>query len=135
MKIASPRSQKKARIEVIPLIDIVFFLLATFVMVSLSMIKNEGVTVNLPVASTGGPQERKEYTAITVTESGDYYFNKDAASLEEIVTRLKALKESEPEPRVFINGDEKAEFGRAIAILDETRKLGITKVAIETRRK
>jgi len=135
VKIASPRSQKKARIEVIPLIDIVFFLLATFVMVSLSMIKNEGVTVNLPVASTGGPQERKEYTAITVTESGDYYFNKDAASLEEIVTRLKALKESEPEPRVFINGDEKAEFGRAIAILDETRKLGITKVAIETRRK
>lgn len=135
MKIASPRSQKKARIEVIPLIDIVFFLLATFVMVSLSMIKNEGVTVNLPVAATGGPQERQSYTAITVTESGDYFFNKDAASLEEIVSRLKTLKETEKEPKVFINGDEKADFGRAIAILDETRKLGITKVAIETRRK
>lgn len=135
MKIPSPRSQKKARIEVIPLIDIVFFLLATFVMVSLSMVKNEGVTVNVPVASTGGPQDRENYSAITVTESGDYYFNKDAASLEEIVERLKALKETESDPKVFINGDEKAEFGRAIAILDETRKLGITKVAIETRRK
>ncbi|HWL53582.1 MAG TPA: biopolymer transporter ExbD [Chthoniobacteraceae bacterium] len=135
MKIPSPRSQKKARIEVIPLIDIVFFLLATFVMVSLSMVKNEGVTVNVPVASTSAPQDRQDYSAITVTESGDYYFNKDAASLEQIVERLKALKETESDPKVFINGDEKAEFGRAIAILDETRKLGITKVAIETRRK
>lgn len=135
MKIPSPRSQKKARIEVIPLIDIVFFLLATFVMVSLSMVKNEGVSVNLPVATTGGPQDRENYAAITVTETGDYYFNKDAASLEEIVERLKAIKEQEKDPKVFINGDEKAEFGRAIAVLDETRKLGITKVAIETRRK
>lgn len=135
MKIRSPRSQKKARIEVIPLIDIVFFLLATFVMVSLSMVKNEGVTVNVPVASTSAPQDRENYSAITVTESGDYFFNKDAASLEEIVERLKVLKEQESDPKVFINGDEKAEFGRAIAILDETRKLGITKVAIETRRK
>jgi hypothetical protein len=67
MNVPSPRSGKKARIEIIPLIDIVFFLLATFVMVSMAMIKNQGVSVNLPVASTSAPQERKEYTAITVT--------------------------------------------------------------------
>ncbi len=135
MKIPSPRSQKKARIEVIPLIDIVFFLLATFVMVSMSMVKNEGVTVNVPIASTSAPQDRQEYTAITVTASGDYFFNKEAATLEAIVEKLKVLKETEKEPRVFINGDEKAEFGKAIAVLDETRKLGISKVAIETRKK
>jgi biopolymer transport protein ExbD len=135
MNVPSPRSGKKARIEIIPLIDIVFFLLATFVMVSLAMIKNEGVSVNLPVASTSAPQERKEHTAITVTAAGDFYFNKEAVTLEQIVERLTALKSSQPNPRVFINGDQKAEFGKAIAVLDAVRKLGISKVAIETTSK
>lgn len=135
MNVPSPRSGKKARIEIIPLIDIVFFLLATFVMVSMAMIKNQGVSVNLPVASTSSPQERKEYTSITVTATGDYYFNKEAATMEQIVERLTALKSSQPDPRVFINGDQKAEFGKAIAVLDTVRKLGISKVAIETTSK
>ena len=135
MNVPSPRSGKKARIEIIPLIDIVFFLLATFVMVSMAMIKNQGVSVNLPVASTSAPQERKEYTAITVTAAGDFYFNKEAVTLEQIVERLTALKSSQPDPRVFINGDQKAEFGKAIAVLDAVRKLGISKVAIQTTSK
>lgn len=57
MKIPLPTTRRKARIEIIPLIDVVFFLLATFVMVSLSMIKNQGIRVNLPSAVTGTPQE------------------------------------------------------------------------------
>jgi biopolymer transport protein ExbD len=56
--IPSPRAKRRARIE-IPLIDIMFFLLATFVMVSLSMIRNQGINVNLPVAATSAPQDRK----------------------------------------------------------------------------
>ena len=110
-------------------------LLATFVMVSMSMIKNQGITVNLPVATSSGPQDRKEYTAISVTASGEYFFNKEPATLEQIIERLKDLKAKEPEPHVFINGDEKAEFGKAIAVLDEARKLGISKIAIETKTK
>ena len=135
MNIPSPRAHKRARIEIIPLIDIIFFLLATFVMVSMSMIKNQGISVNLPVAASSAPQERKEYSAITVTAAGEYYFNKDVVTLEQIIERLKAVKTVEADPRVFINGDEKAEFGKAIAVLDEVRKLGISKVAIETKTK
>lgn len=135
IQIPSPRSEKKARIEIIPLIDIMFFLLATFVMVSLSMIKNQGIPVNLPAAATSGAQDRKDYVALSVTEAGEYYFNKEALALEQIVERLRSLKSTEPEPRVFINGDTKAEFGKAIALLDEVRKLGITKIAIETQKK
>lgn len=133
MNIPSPRAKKHARIEIVPLIDIVFFLLATFVLVSMSMIKNQGITVQLPVASTSAPQDRRDYTTVSLTESGEYFFNKENVSLETIVERFKALKDSDP--RVFINGDQKAELGRAIAVLDELRKLGITKVAIETKSK
>jgi biopolymer transport protein ExbD len=102
-------------------------------MVSLTMIKNRGIPVNLPTAASATPQERKEYTAITVTAEGDLYFNKDSMSLEGIVDRLRVLKAAENDPWVFIHGDAKAEFGTAVAVLDEIRKLGITKVAIETK--
>jgi biopolymer transport protein ExbD len=110
-----------------------FFLLATFVMVSLSMIKNRGIPVNLPTASSATPQDRSDYTAITVTAEGDLYFNKDAMSLQEVVEPLRALKMTTTDPLVFIHGDAKAEFGTAIAVLDEVRKLGIAKVAIGTK--
>lgn len=135
MNIPSPRAHKRARIEIIPLIDIVFFLLATFVMVSLSMVKDQGISVNLPVASTSASQERKDYTTISVNEKGDYFFNKEPITMEQLPVRLAALKSADPDPHVFINGDQKAEFGKAIAVLDEVRKLGISKVAIETKTK
>ena len=135
MNIPSPRGSKRARIEIVPLIDIIFFLLATFVMVSMSMIKNQGISVNLPIAASSSSQERKDYSAITVNAAGEYFFNKDPVTLEQVIERLKALKASDADPHVFINGDEKAEFGKAIAVLDEVRKLGISKVAIETKTK
>lgn len=133
MTIPSPRSARRARIEIIPLIDIIFFLLATFVMVSMSMIKNHGINVNLPVATTGAPQERNDQVAISITEAGEIYFNKELVEAGGLHARLAALKDANPDPRVFINGDERAFLGAAIGILDEVRKLGITKVAIETK--
>jgi biopolymer transport protein ExbD len=133
LQIPSPRSKKHARIEIIPLIDIVFFLLATFVMVSMSMVKNKGIPVHLPVASSGTPQERKEFTTITITATGEVYFDKQPINMEELDGALKGLLAANPEPRVFINGDAKAEFGKAIEVLDRVRKLGITKIAIETK--
>jgi len=132
MDIPSPRARRRARIEIIPLIDIMFFLLATFVMVSLSMIRNQGINVNLPIASTSAPQDRKSFVSITVTEKGEFYWNKDPADLATVVSHLRQLKQSETDPKVFINGDAKAHFEDIVAVLDEARKVGITKVAIET---
>ncbi len=131
--IPSPRSQKRARLEIIPLIDIIFFLLATFVMVSLSMVKNKGIPVNLPVAASGAPQSREDFAAITITEHGDLFFNKKPVTPAQLDTALEQLLAAQPEPKVFINGDTKAEFGTAIAVLDQVRKLGITQIAIETK--
>ncbi|HEY0256496.1 MAG TPA: biopolymer transporter ExbD [Candidatus Methylacidiphilales bacterium] len=134
MNIPSPRTAKRARIEIIPLIDIMFFLLATFVMVSLSMVKNEGMPVKLPVASSSAPQDRKDYTSITVDNKGEYFFNKEPISRADLGPRLQALKASQDDPKIFINGDGKTEFDNIVAVLDETRKAGISKVAIETRK-
>lgn len=128
-----PSTRRKARIEIIPLIDVIFFLLATFVMVSLSMVKNQGISVNLPSATTGAPQKRETSVTITVTKAGDIYLNQAKLAPDLLSQRLKRLKAENPDVRVFINGDKESYFGNAIQILDEVRSSGITKVAIQTR--
>ena len=135
MKLSSPASKRRARIEIIPLIDIVFFLLATFVMVSLSMVKNQGVKVQLPSASTGSRQEagEKDFTVITVTANGDIFLNKKKISAFELPARLKEIKQKEGDPAVLLNGDDKALLGKAVYVLDEARKAGIKKFALGTK--
>jgi biopolymer transport protein ExbD len=133
MIIPSPVSRKHARIEIIPLIDIIFFLLATFVMISLSMVKNQGLNVNLPSASTGVSQDRKAAVTITVTQTNEVYLNQEKMSLDALPERLKELKDQDPDLKVFINGDSHAYFQGAITVLDKVRAAGITSVAIQTK--
>ena len=133
MRIPSPRAERRARIEIIPLIDVIFFLLATFMMVSLSMIKNRGIPVLLPAAATGAAQERAESATIALAADGALYFDAERVDLEGLVARLRELRASARDPKVFIHGDVGARFGDAIEVLDRVREQGIGKVAIETR--
>ena len=72
------RAHRKARIEIVPLIDVVFFLLATFVMVSLSMTRSQGMQVQLPSASTSQVQDSTDKAlTLTVMETGEIYYNKE----------------------------------------------------------
>jgi biopolymer transport protein ExbD len=134
MIVPSPSSRKRARIEIIPLIDIMFFLLATFLMVSLSMIKNQGVQVNLPAAATSAPQEQKDFAIISITEQGDIFYNKEKIEPDQLRPYLESLRDTYAEPKVFINGDEKVVFGKVVTVLDEARQVGIVKVAIQTKK-
>jgi biopolymer transport protein ExbD len=131
--IPSPRSRRRPRIEIIPLIDIIFFLLATFVMVSLSMVKNRAISVNLPTASTGAPQDSRDFATISIDAGGRLFFNKEAVDAVQLGDALRQLLAANPDPRVFIHGDADASFGTAIGVLDQVRRLGITKVAVETQ--
>jgi biopolymer transport protein ExbD len=133
MIVPSPRSRRRARIEIIPLIDVVLFLLATFMMVSLSMIQNRGIPVRLPAATTGAAQERGVSASITIAADGSVFFDEERVDAEQLDARLAALRAAHDDPRVFINGDEEARFGQAISVLDQVRAHGIEKVAIETR--
>ena len=101
MRIPLPVAKRKARIEIIPLIDIVFFLLATFVMVSLSMVRNQGLPVNLPKASASAPSEgRQEAVVVGVTKSGDFFINKDVLSFEALSSKLSKLKSDRKSTRL-----------------------------------
>src|SRR6188768_4173712 len=128
--------KKRARIEIIPLIDIIFFLLATFIMVSLSMTKNQGIQVALPSASTaaslGDNKEMEKAVNLTVTDKGDVFFNKEKITLAQLPLKLQAFKSSAKDPRVIINGEGGATWKQLVGVVDEVKKLGITKVGIST---
>jgi biopolymer transport protein ExbD len=126
---------KRARIEIIPLIDIIFFLLATFVMVSLSMTKNQGVSVALPQAASAeslSDRQSNDTVTLSVNGVGEVFYNKEKTTLAQLPLKLQTLKSSSKDPRVVINGDSKADFTTVVAVLDEVRKIGISKVGIAT---
>ena len=117
-----------------PLIDIIFFLLATFVMVSLSMVKDHGINVALPTASTSTAQALPEFTTLSITKDGSLFLDKVAVTPNELPMKLQELKtQQQGDPHVLINGDETAQLGHAIRVLDECRRQGISKVTFQTR--
>lgn len=126
-------TKKKARIEIIPLIDVIFFLLATFVLFTLSLNKTQGVHVVLPQAQTPEPRATEGTHTVSVTEQGTLAWDKEYVSLDEFLRRLQAFHQTNPDGRILINGDENATFNAAIYVFDEARKAGFEKVLIETK--
>lgn len=131
--------KKKARIEVIPLIDVIFFLLATFVLFILSLEKIQSLPVNLPVATPPSSQENPEDDTVTlqVSDQGTCYWtyrkSTELIDISEVKPRLDNYVSQVAEPRVLLTTDDKSRFGIAVRVLDEVRKANITKVSIETR--
>jgi biopolymer transport protein ExbD len=132
MEIPPLGARRRARIEIIPLIDVTFFLLATFVMVSLSMVQQRGITVSLPAAATAVPLEGV-HAVVTVEEGGGLRLDGQAVDPAGLAARLRAFAAARSDPRVLIQGDAGAELGLVLRVLDEARRLGITHVTIETR--
>jgi len=132
MKVTSPYQRRRARIEIIPLIDIMFFLLATFIMVSLSMIQNRSIPLRLPAAATSTGQPGTPTVTIALTADGNLFWDKDPIARADLVSRLAALLAANPDPEVSIHGDRNANFGPVVQLLDEVRKAGVKRVAIQT---
>ncbi|HQY06259.1 MAG TPA: biopolymer transporter ExbD [Lacunisphaera sp.] len=127
-----PGGIKKARIEIIPLIDVIFFLLATFVLFTISLNKSNGISVKLPTAETSEVRDPNGTVTISVTDEGTVAWNKDLITLDEFTQRLLQFKQEQPDGRILINGDERAFFAQAIYVVDEARKAGFNRVFIET---
>jgi len=123
----------EARIEIIPLIDIMFFLLASFMLVSLSMVKMKSVKVNLPTAVASDTSDRKNFVDISVDKAGSFFLDTKPIGSNELVGNLAASKKTNPDLRVFISGDRNARHGDVIHVLDLVRAAGIDKVAFEIR--
>lgn len=129
MKIGSPLPQKKARIEIIPLIDIMFFLLAAFMMASLTMIRLHSIKMNLPTTTVASRDFTPDIFNIAVDKAGDVYIEKQPVNIVELRTILSNRFRLNTNLPVYISGDKDATHGAVIRVLDIVRREGIQKVS------
>ncbi|MBC8127051.1 MAG: biopolymer transporter ExbD [Gloeobacteraceae cyanobacterium ES-bin-144] len=122
----------EARIEIIPLIDIMFFLLASFMLVSLSMTHLHRVPLTLPEASTGVADSKMPPFQISIDVNGVPRWDREIVTLSEISTRLRAMAVPE-ETRVLISADAESRHKQIIGVLNAVREAGVTKVSFESK--
>lgn len=128
------RPRKKARIEIIPLIDVIFFLLATFVLFTLSLNRIQSVPVDLPFPQANPNKETPpDIVNIQVSADGSLFWNREAIEMDELPSRIASYKTQEKDPKIMLSGDEKARFGTTVLVLDELRKADIKKFSVETK--
>jgi len=132
MKIPSPIPKRRSRIVIIPLIDIMFFLLASFMMLALQMSKSENIKVNLPSAAQSKQDYRPDMVDIAVDKSGAVWLEKRQISLAELASVLKDRFRANPDLPVYISGDRDTRHGDMVKVYQTVRAAGIQKVAFMT---
>jgi biopolymer transport protein ExbD len=133
MHISSPLPKHRARIEIIPLIDIMFFLLASFMMVSLSQTHMKGIKVNLPAQVTITDPTKKDFVSIRVAAGPVYYFDNVPIADDQVMPKLFELHQQNPDIKVSISAEMMALHGDVISVLDKVRTVGIKKVGYQIR--
>ena len=133
MKVASPIPKKRARIEIIPLIDIMFFLLASFMMVSLSQTHMKGIRVNLPAPVAQVQPPDPTVVHLQLASGNATYINRQYVPDEQVKATLQQLYLANPGVKVSISADEQALHGDVIALLDKVRDVGIKKIGYQVR--
>jgi biopolymer transport protein ExbD len=126
------RTVKKARIEIIPMIDTIFFLLVFFMISTLSMSRYTGLPVNLPKAATG-QQQPSETAAITIAPDGKVAIDKEEVPRENVRTILQQRVAAKPDLLVLIHADEHVEHGLVVEIMDAARQAGVAKMGIAVK--
>lgn len=125
---------KKARIEIVPMIDTIFFLLVFFMIASLAMTTMKGMPVNLPKSTTARDRSVVK-TVVTVTATGRYYVDKQVVGFDDIRPMLSAKLKENPRMVVVINCDKAQNWGRGIEVMDEAKKAGAEILTIATEPK
>ena len=128
MKLAR-RAPRRARIEIIPMIDTVFFLLVFFMMASLSMTISAGLAVDLPRAESAQPSPDQN-AAITLTRDGRMSLNREPIDRDALSGRLRTLLAANQSLVLVINADADVVHARVVQVMDAARQAGVTRMAI-----
>jgi biopolymer transport protein ExbD len=127
------RQRRKARIEIIPMIDTMFFLLVFFMVATLSMTVQRGLSVNLPHAATA-TEELRHAVTLTLTKEGKLFLDKEElASLGHVAAGLTQWKAHGAQVAVVINADRSVEHGRVVELMDTVRQSGVTRMAVAAK--
>ena len=129
MKLPSPVPRKHSRIEIIPLIDIMFFLLASFMMVSLQLDRTQNIKVTPPNASTARADFKPDMINIAVDKDGRVWLSKTNLTLAQLDAALSNRFRLDTNLPVYISGDTATRHGDMCDVLEAVRRAGVQKVA------
>ena len=129
MKVDIP-STKKSRIEMLPLIDVVFLLLVVFIYTMLSMAVHRGLNVNLP-KSEASIIEKQLILSVTIDERGFIYIDKQKVDLEELAETLKVMTSDKKNPGVLLFADKDIPYQDLFKVLDRIRLAGLNKISLQ----
>jgi biopolymer transport protein ExbD len=125
------RPIKRARIEIIPMIDVIFFLLVFFMVSSLAMTKINSMPVALPKTSSS-PEAIKQNVIITIKSDGSMFLNKSPVTLDTLGNQLAYEMHDNPQDVVVVNADQSANYGLVVQAMDKAREIGVRKFALAT---
>jgi biopolymer transport protein ExbD len=123
---------KRPRIEMIPLIDVVFLLLVFFIYSMLSMTVHRGLPVNLPTASTS-TVDRETFITITLQRDGRLFVEDREVNTRTLPSLLIEERKKDAEVQVYLRADREVSYQRAVEVMDLVRAAGIHKLALETQ--
>ncbi len=131
MTILSPLPRRRGRLEIIPLIDIMFFLLAAFMLVSIDKIRVKSLKVSLPTnVPTAQIEKKEDFVSVSINAEGQVQIDKDLiADKNAVLARLQALYAQNKDQKFLISADQEAHHGDVIRVLGELRAAGFQKVA------
>ena len=125
---------RKARIEIIPMIDVMMFLLVFFVLISLHVIPALGIKTSLPGSAQPEKLQVRKHAVVTVAKNGEVQLDGTSYSIEGLSSALKQLKSS-GELDVVINSDKEVSVQQLVDVMDSIKSSGITSIAIASTRK
>jgi biopolymer transport protein ExbD len=129
MKVILPAS-RRARIEILPLIDIVFLLLVFFIYAMLSMAVHRGLPVNLPT-SRSAEIDQKLILSVTLKADGSLYVDRQAVDHANLVETLKELSQDAEKPGVLLFADHSIDYQTLFHVLDQIRQAGISRISLQ----
>jgi biopolymer transport protein ExbD len=123
-----------ARIEITPLVDMVFLLLIFF-MLSTTFIVTPGIKVNLPQSSAEKVTQEKKEVQVIITEDNKVFVDKMLVDVGELERRLMGVGQQEPQTLIIIKADAKALHGKVVEVMDIAKQSGLNRLAIATQPK
>lgn len=131
MKLRKSRQHRRGRIEIIPMIDVMFFLLVTFMLASLSMQNLHSLAVNLPQGHAAPLQARTPVT-LTVSQDSRIFLDKTPVTLETLSESLKPMLK-DPDASIIVAADSAAPNGITIQAMLQARRAGAQRFLIAVK--
>ncbi len=131
MRIRNLRDDENPKLMIIPMIDIIFFLLVFFMMSMLSMVVQKSIPVALPAAQTASVDlDRK--VPVTITADGRIFVEQESMPMDAFIRRMQLEKAKGGNLSVILRSDKNVKYGEVVTVLDTLKKIGITRVSIAT---